>query len=342
MRTGPIEIIERWTRDRLVVIADRKVIIRDERNPFGHGLIPFVAATPLPKDDEVVGWSMAEILGEMQCAAWDAMNHRTDNAKIMSNAVMKVRAGVPDMDDVLKRFPGQAVILDNPAADLQWDVPPTSIIEPLIEAEQRIAQTMQDLSGAVAYLSGAGEGTVDQTTATGISIIQSTAQKRLLFMKQEYANADNRRGQQWIELAKALMSIPLQFSNQAAGEYEFDALWPHEMVDLNCKYQVSDVAESLNQQQKRSEAILKLNTLLQSRCDLTLDALLFTLRQCGSAAISNECHPDLRWFRELASFNPKRSGKQGQHARRGVCLVQLIFRERLLGDRATQFGGKRI
>ncbi|MDO1767767.1 hypothetical protein Q2354_28065, partial [Escherichia coli] len=37
-----VEILEYWEQDRLIVIANRSVVLRDTPNPFNHKQIPFV------------------------------------------------------------------------------------------------------------------------------------------------------------------------------------------------------------------------------------------------------------------------------------------------------------
>ena len=45
-----IEILEHWTPDRVVTVADRRVIVRNNPNPFDHGKMPFAEGVfdPIP------------------------------------------------------------------------------------------------------------------------------------------------------------------------------------------------------------------------------------------------------------------------------------------------------
>jgi hypothetical protein len=262
-RAGPIEVIERWTRDRLVVIANRRVVIRDERNPFGHGLIPFVYARPIPRNGHVVGKSLAELVADEQIAMWILGNQRLDNTELMCNTMVSITNATPEtMDKLGDAFPGRKIPLEM-GQMLQYDAPNTSIIEPSIIAEDRLLQNMKDQTGAVDYVSGAGEGSVDQQTATEVQLMQSGAQRRLMSFKQQFANARNRAGQQQIELNKRLMTKPELIVSMSAGSYAHEAVEPYEIANSNCVYQVADVAESMNQQTRRMEATIKLQTLLQ-------------------------------------------------------------------------------
>jgi hypothetical protein len=264
LKAGPIEIIERWTRDRLVVIADRKVVIRDERNPFGHGLIPFVYARPIPRNGHVVGKSLCELIADEQVALWILGNQRLDNTELMCNAVMSItNADDRLLDQIGDRFPGAKTTLD-PGQAIQWDVPNTSIIEPALAAEDRLMQNMKDQTGAVDYVSGAGTGNVDDQTATEVTLMQSGAQRRLMAFKQQFANARNRAGQQQIELNKRLLTKPEILVNLSAGEWDHESLEPYEIASSNCVYQVRDVLDSMDQQTKRMEASLMLQTLMSA------------------------------------------------------------------------------
>lgn len=263
LRAGPIEIIERWTRDSLYTIADRKVPIKeDKQNRLGHGMIPFVFARPLPRNGFVVGKALPELIGDDQVALWDMLNLALDNSEVMCQSVL----WMPQADDEMMqatgdRFPGQRVPIDNIALMPQWDRPNTSIIEPLLLAQDRTLQRMKDATGAVDYVSGAGEGSVDNQTATEVTLMQSGAQRRLMSFKQQFANAENRIGQQQIELNKRLMTKPELIANLSAGSYEHEAIEPYEIANSRCTYQVADVSESMNQQTRRMEATLKLQTL---------------------------------------------------------------------------------
>lgn len=263
LRAGPIEIIERWTRDKLVVIADRKVIIRSwDRNPLGHGMIPFVYARPIPRNGHVVGKALPELIADGQLALWSLMNQQLDNTEIMCNSTIFVpQATTEMMDELGDTFPGRKIPVDNVSQMPQWDRPNTSIIEPAIAARQEILQWMKDATGAVDYVSGAGEGSVDNQTATEVTLMQSGAQRRLMSFKQQFANADNRSGQQEIELCKRLMTKPELIANLSAGSYEHEVIEPYEIANSRCIYQVADVSESMNQQTKRMEANNMLQTL---------------------------------------------------------------------------------
>lgn len=262
LKAGPIEIIERWTRDRLVVIADRRVVIRDERNPFGHGLIPFVYARPIPRNGHVVGKSLCELIADEQVALWILGNQRLDNTELMCNAMLWVtNADDRLLDQIGDAFPGRKGTLD-PGQTVQYDAPNTSIIEPALAAEEKLLQNMKDQTGAVDYVSGAGEGSVDDQTATEVSLMQSGAQRRLMSFKQQFANARNRAGQQQIELNKRLLTKPEILVNLSAGEWDHESLEPYEIASSQCVYQVRDVLDSMDQQTKRMEASLMLNTLM--------------------------------------------------------------------------------
>jgi len=69
-------------------------------------------------------------------------------------------------------------------------------------------------------------------------------------------------GQQEIELNKNLLTGAQLIVTFGADGFDHEPLFAHEIADAQCCYQVADVAESLNQQQKRSEANLKLNMVL--------------------------------------------------------------------------------
>ena len=275
-RKGRVEVIEWWHREGdeiyLTTVANRGTILRHECSPFWHGEFPFVTASPMPSLFELGGHSVVEMIADIQAALWEMQNHRIDNTRFMSNAAVFVDPSAEQQD--FRLMPG-GVLRARPDQIQPWQ-PNTSIIGPTVQAEELLKGDLQNLSGAVAYLSGASNSQIDQTTATGVSIIQNMATKRIMRMKQQILFSLKRVGEQQIALNQQLLppNVAIRIDRGAAG-VEWKAANPA-MLQGKYEYVVEDAAESLIRQEKRAEALAKANFLtanymLMQQAGVTLD-----------------------------------------------------------------------
>lgn len=261
---GRVEIIEWWRREgseiRLTVVANRSTIIRDECSPFWHGQLPFVTAAPIPQMFQLNGKGIIELIADIQAALWEMQNHRIDNTRFMSNAAVFVDPNTENQD--LRLFPG-AILRVRPNEIQPW-APATSIIQPSVQAEEMLKGDLTNLSGAVSYLSGANDTQIDQTTATGISIIQNMATKRMMLMREQFNYALRRAGNQWINLNQQLLpqNVAIRIDSHA-GDYSWKAFNAAE-IQGQYEYNIEDASESLIRQEKRAEALTKSNFFLNN------------------------------------------------------------------------------
>lgn len=72
-----IEVIEMWTRDRVIVRAAGGIIIRDDPNPYWHGRLPFEVITLMPSLNDVWGTSVVWTIKDVQ-----DLLHTLDNASM--------------------------------------------------------------------------------------------------------------------------------------------------------------------------------------------------------------------------------------------------------------------
>lgn len=260
-RRGKVEVTEWWHRmgDEiyLTTVANRGTIIRHECSPFWHGEFPFVIASLMPNLFDIGGHSVVEMIADIQAALWEMQNHRIDNTRFMANAAVFVDPSAEQQD--FRLMPG-GILRARPDQIQPWQ-PATSILAPTVQAEELLKSDLQNLSGAVAYLSGAADSQMDQTTATGISIVQNMASKRIMRMKQQILFALKRVGEQQIALNQQLLppNVAIRIDNGAAG-IDWKAANPA-MLQGKYEYVVEDAAESLIRQEKRAEALAKANFL---------------------------------------------------------------------------------
>jgi hypothetical protein len=253
-RRNRVEVVEWWWRDgnmmRLTVVANRNTIIRDCASPFWHGEFPFTVANIMPTPFVFRGKSIVEIISDLQIALWELQNQRIDNSKFMANAAMFVDPNTEQQD--IRLYPG-AVIPLRPD-QVQAFQPNISILQPSVQAEEMLKGDLQNITGAVGYLSGASNTQIDQTTATGISVISNMAAKRIIRMKQQIMYAMRRAGEQQIALNQQLLPGPVAVRIDREAENDWKLVSPTD-IQGQYDYRVEDANESLMRQERRAEAL---------------------------------------------------------------------------------------
>jgi hypothetical protein len=113
---------------------------------------------------------------------------------------------------------------------------------------------LQNITGAVGYLSGASNTQIDQTTATGISVISNMAAKRIIRMKQQIMYAMRRAGEQQIALNQQLLPGPVAVRIDQNAQNDWRIVTP---TDIQGQYdfRVEDANESLMRQERRAESL---------------------------------------------------------------------------------------
>lgn len=251
-RKNRIELVEYHTRDRLIVMANRRVVIRDEPNLFWHGKLPFVVASPNPDLYSMEGLSDVDLVLDLQAARWELLNQTIDNTRLLNNAIVMIRDTVDDPDKFAFE-PGAQWLVSDPAEVMMW-TPNHNVTSTALEMDERLGRDFQDITGAIPYLSGAGDGSVDQNTATGINIIQSMAGKRIVAKRNMLYDAYREVGLQQIALNQQFLGAPERIRIEQEDGYQFEVISPQE-IQGEYDYDIEDAGESLNRQQARQEAL---------------------------------------------------------------------------------------
>lgn len=172
------EVIERWKRGRLTTVVNRSVVIRDCGNPYWHGKLPFVAASSQPDIRSFVGISEIEVIENIVRMIHKFENLRMRAAEFAVNPVLKMRRGMKSGHSIDWK-PGAQLYLDRPD-DIQTEIPNTNLQAGWNEVQAYLGY-MQQVSGVSPFIAGADPSVsgINQETATGASILQAEANKRL-------------------------------------------------------------------------------------------------------------------------------------------------------------------
>lgn len=257
---GLVEVLEYWTDDRVISIADRSVLLRNDPNPFEHGQKPFVAASTMPQPFQMGGMSDVELIAHLQDAQWTLLNQRMDNVKLLNNAIIVMRSDVDDPDDY-EFGPGERWLVDDPqqVTTLQQSEAPASIS---LEAERIIKGDMLDISGGSGMATQAND---DQGTATSQSIAQTVAQRRSQMKKQQMMYA-------WKRVIQMKASLLQQFVTDDRlvpiigrdGVEAFHQIPADVLRGVNPIISMTPMSESLMRQERRAEKLALFTNITQA------------------------------------------------------------------------------
>lgn len=259
-----IELLEYWDREHLIVVANGRVLLRDDPMPLWHGRLPFVICTPVPDIYSMEGMSEVELIRDIQSAIWCFLNQRIDNTRLISNAIIMIRDTIDDPDKLVFE-PGAIWPVSDPQEVQLW-TPNQNIGQASLEAETELKSDLLNLTAAVQYLGGAAPETMQNNTATGISIMSNAAQGRVLTKRQRVYDSLKEFGRQSIANNQQLWRGPIDIRIPGTvqdTEFTFQTVHAQDIL-CDCDYDIEDATESMNRAERRDEALQLFNTLLPS------------------------------------------------------------------------------
>lgn len=172
-----IELIEYWEDNRVVTIANRSVVIRDDKNPFAHGKKPFVRFIDQSVPKEFCGIGELEPIETLQKELNDMRNQRMDNASLILNRMWLVANGAGVDEDELVSDVGGVIHTDK-IEGVQPLYPP-EIPNSSYREETLIKADIQQTTGITDYTKGVASDALANETATGISMMQEAGNARI-------------------------------------------------------------------------------------------------------------------------------------------------------------------
>lgn len=210
-----IEVIEMWTRDRVIVRA-AGVIIRDEANPYWHGRIPFEVITLMPSRNDVWGTSFIWTIKDPQDVLHSLDNAAMDALKLSIDPPLAV-----DMDDpenmTRPNRPGERFPSRSPKDALM----PlrTTGLEPYL-SEQAI-QAQRDLMEKISGMTSEVAGQSSADTATQAALNQRQAKGRIGVMMRSIDASFARVAEMFLQLCQQYldMSQPVRILGPKGNEW---------------------------------------------------------------------------------------------------------------------------
>ena len=256
---GLIEVLEYWTDDRVITVGNRQCVLSDKPNPFRIKRKPFVVCSAMPDAFQMVGLSVVESLAQIQEYLWTIQNQRIDALRLLTNVITLIRSDVDD-PDAFEFYPGAQWIVEDPGQVGQLEIDPTAA-QITLEAESQIKGDLQNIMGGLPFGGGA-ESVVSGaggSTATGMSIVTSIAQKMIQARKQQYAWAWGRIGELFLGMAGQMIREGRIISSIGRGGIQ--QLMEVHPLDLQGEFNVtiSVMDESTVRQERQTEAMALMN-----------------------------------------------------------------------------------
>lgn len=261
-KSNLIELWEYWDRDRLIVVANGSIVVRNEPMPFWHRKLPFIMCTPVPDIYSMEGMSEVDLIKDIQAAIWMFLNQRIDNTRLISNAIIMIRDTIDDPEKLVFE-PGAVWPVADPQEVMLW-TPNQNIGQASLEAEQELKSDLLNLTAAVQYLGGSSPTEMQNDTATGISIMQNSAQSRVMTKRQRIYDSLTEYGSQQIANNKQLWRGPIDIrvpGTTSDQEFQFQTVHAQDIL-CDCCYYIETATESMNRQERRQEALQLLNVFI--------------------------------------------------------------------------------
>jgi len=172
-----VEIIEYWTNDWKILIANRTVCIQAEPNPYYHREKPYTRWVDIPVPNEFYGIGDVEVSEMLQYEMNTVRNQRIDNTSFALNRMYKVLRSANIEPSQLISRPNGFIELDEMSDLEQLDI--TGAAGVGFDEEQAIKADMNDVTGV--HNQDRGAPTSRRETATTATIMNEGSTERFSF-----------------------------------------------------------------------------------------------------------------------------------------------------------------
>jgi hypothetical protein len=252
-----IEFIEEYEyaggRILRTIVGNRTVNLSPTQNsPFSHGEYPFIIANSMPQLFTLQGMSTVELVEKLQEMLWTLQSQRLDNIELINNAILLIRADIDD-PEAFQWYPGAKWPVASPQ-DVQQFVPPYQLATLTLEAENMLKGDLQNVTSA-APLAGGVSSQIDQTTATGVSIVMNNAQKAMQARKYQAMKGIVRESEQRLKNIQQFMGESRLV--HILGENGVPLFREVEPINIQGEFSFewTAIGDSMQRQEKRAEAM---------------------------------------------------------------------------------------
>ena len=229
--SNKVTLYEYWEDNRIIVIAEGKIVIRNEENPYWHCRKPYVSAKICPVENEFYGIGLMEMVESLQAELNDVRNQRLDNVHLAMNKMYIVaKDGDVDIKKLINE-PG-GIIEANYVEAVKW-IEQQDITASAYNEAKVITDDIQNVHGIYDY--SKGDSPNQRETATGILSLQEAANVRfklmIMVMLKSLLNPSvdlmNDLNQQFISDEKVMLLTDKKFVrieniDQVSGRYDYE------------------------------------------------------------------------------------------------------------------------
>jgi hypothetical protein len=183
----PLELLERWDKDRYIVVLNKKLVICSDENPYG--VIPFLSVNWWDVPEAFWGMGLAKTIGSEQRLQQGITNAWLDNVALNLNGVyVRVMGkGVPTQS--IRVSPGKIVNVDNKDDFKPLDrLPAVPEAGAALSISQARAEQVSGANEPVVQGSMGGPKTSMGRTATGANLIAGGSDSRIQDFVEKIAN----------------------------------------------------------------------------------------------------------------------------------------------------------
>mgnify|MGYP003624841548 CR=1 FL=1 len=148
--------------------------------------IPFVSLTPIKIPHKFFGWSVADMVGDLQLIRSTILRQLLDNMYGVNNNRFAVMEGEVEMDDLLTNRPSGIVRTNRPPGEVLMPIQTPTLGQfayPLLEFTEQIRESR---TGVTRYSQGLDPNSLNKT-ATGINILTNKADERIEMIARTFA-----------------------------------------------------------------------------------------------------------------------------------------------------------
>jgi hypothetical protein len=188
----------------------------------------------------------------LQEMLWTLQNQRLDVVRMLANVITLIRTDVDDPES-FEWAPNAQWFVEDPGQVDTLKIDPT-VANITLQAEALLKGDLQNIMGGLPMASGADSQTIDQQTATGVSIITTIAQRLIQARKQHYLWA-------YAQLGKHFLLLYQQFLREERvikivglpGAKAYKTITPDD-VQGDYDVMIDVTSDSLNRQERRAES----------------------------------------------------------------------------------------
>ena len=259
-RKGQYEILEIWTDDTLVVVGDRRVVLRAEPNPYWHGRKPIVIAQTRPDLFEMQGIPEVDLVRDIQAAQHTLQNMTIDSLHLTVMRGVTYRMGSVVDPNTLNLRPLFRWGVGDHDDVRPFEVP--QLGSDVYNERDRLLQLQERVTGINAYVGSGDTASINQSTATAVNALQSGSNTLLRFKAEQlHHKGFQRTFEMWVDMIQQFLDHDVWVKvTGPTGEDDWQRITPQDVAG-HYHIRLEGSEESLSRQQERNDAIGAANAL---------------------------------------------------------------------------------